>query len=647
MITLNNIAFDFAGNYLYKDASFDINPKERIGIVGRNGTGKSTLLRILNQEYQLSSGSISYQKNLKISFFNQDLLSFETNENIVSVVLEAFQDILDKIEEIEKIADLLEKKYEDELLIKMSQLQEEVEIAEGYQLENKVKRVLAGLGFKDFEFEKSYNEFSGGWRMRIMLAKCILQNPDILMLDEPTNHLDLPTIKWLEQYMMNFEGTMIVVSHDRFFLDRACNRILEIENLQMTAYQGNYSAYIKQKNERLELLEKAYKNQQAKLKQEERFIERFRYKDSKAKAVQSRIKLLEKKEKIVLPDAEQRSLNIRLKISQQPGKILCELKNIDKKFPNISILKDASGFIERGDKIALIGANGMGKSTLLRIVFGSEDFSGIRKEGHNVQMQFFAQHQLESLNAENTVLSEMLYDNSNHTETEVRKILGAFLFSGETVDKKIKVLSGGERSRVALAKIILSDSNFLLLDEPTNHLDMQAVEMLIESLRKYEGSYIAVSHNRYFLKKIANKIWYIENQKIKVYPGNYEEYENYRAEQDSSNLKKQNKPNKNLQKNENKLKNKPSNSNENYKERKAKNRKLNLLNRKLENLDLEIEQLKKDKLTIELELAKPEIYAEKNIFKELQNKLSKMDITLENKNNSWENLFEEISELEE
>jgi ATP-binding cassette subfamily F protein 3 len=493
----------------------------------------------------------------------------------------------------------------------------------------------------DAELQNPYSSFSGGWRMRAMLAKCILEQPDVLMLDEPTNHLDLPAIQWIEQYLTTFEGTIIVVSHDRHFLNRICNKIIEIENRRITTYTGNFEEYIEQKSEQGELIEKAYKNQQDKIRQEERFIERFKAKASKAKAAQSRMKLLEKVERIELPEGEAAAMNIKLQVSTQPGRRLYELKNVNKSFPHIELIKEAEAAIERGDKIALIGANGKGKSTILRILFGSEPFEGSRTVGHNVKTAFFAQHQLESLKAENNILDELSYSSTQKTEMELRAVLGAFLFTGDDVFKKIKVLSGGERSRVALAKIIISDANFLLLDEPTNHLDMQSVEILIQALQNYEGSYIAISHDRYFLSQIANKIWWIDEEKsMRNYGGTYDEYEVWRAAQQVTAKANKNTKNSGTQPPQVAAP-KVAVAPQPAKSAGVPAPKINRfqLEKQLATAEAQIEALKQEKINIEAQLALPSIYADSKKSAEYAEKLRKNAVDYKKQAQEWEAIF--------
>lgn len=530
MIAINNLTFEIGARALYDEANWHIKPGEKIGLIGANGTGKTTLLKIITGEYTPTSGTISMAKDLTMGYLNQDLLSYSSDKNIVHVAMEAFERQNQLHDEIEVLLKKIETDYTEDLLHKLSDKQHEFELLDGYNIEYKAHEILAGLGFSEMDCTRKLSTFSGGWRMRVMLAKILLQAPDILLLDEPTNHLDLPSIQWLEDYLKAFEGAIVIVSHDRWFLDKVINRTVESRKGKLNVYSGNYSFYLEEKALRAEIQRGEFKNQQSKIKQEERLIERFRAKASKAKMAQSRIKMLDKMERVDDVDDDNPEVNFRFKFSRQSGRHVVTIEDISKSYPNIDILDHAEAIIEKGDKIALIGANGKGKSTLLRIVAGADkEFTGKCETGHNVTQTFFAQHQLESLHLENQILQELQAFAPKHTDTELRSILGSFLFTGDDVFKKIKVLSGGEKSRVALAKALTADANFLILDEPTNHLDMASVNILIQALQQYEGTIIVVSHDRYFLDNVANKIWFIEDQKIKVYPGTYAEYDVWNA----------------------------------------------------------------------------------------------------------------------
>ena len=521
---LQNVTFEFGARTIVEDATWHIHPQERIGLIGYNGTGKSTLLKVIVGEYLPNKGTVERSRGTSIGYLHQDLLSFDTAESILEVALHAFDKAKKVQKELDEITAKLETDSSDELLLEYSHKLHEFEEAGGYEIEHKTEEVLQGLGFGNKDLQRPYREFSGGWRMRVLLAKMILQAPDLLLLDEPTNHLDLPSIEWLEKYLQHYKGAVVIVSHDKYFLNRMVKKTVELYQRELHIYNGNYDYYETEKAVRIEMQQRAYENQQDYIRQNERLIERFRAKASKAAMAQSLMKKLDKLDRIEEANLERPDIRINFNVDKTPGKVLVELKHISKHFKNIDILENASAEIERGDKIALIGANGKGKSTLLRIIAGAESFEGERRWGHNIDPAFYAQHQLESLGLNNTLLDEMKTAGAQKTDLELRALLGGFLFGSDDVDKKIKVLSGGEKARVALAKTIISKANFLLLDEPTNHLDIHSTELLIDSLNRYAGSIILVSHDRYFISKIANKIWEIKDQEIKEFKGGYEEW---------------------------------------------------------------------------------------------------------------------------
>ena len=529
MLSISNLNFYFGSRALYEGANLHIKPKAKIGLIGANGTGKSTLLRLISGEYTPDGGNISKSGDCTIGFLNQDLLSYQTDDSILEVAMQAFGRQLELQKEIDQVLHKMETNYEDKDVDLLAKLQEEFERLDGYTIQSKTEEILEGLGFNTDDLNRPLRLFSGGWRMRVMLAKLLLQKPSLLLLDEPTNHLDLPSIEWVENYIHDYEGAIVVVSHDRYFLDRTIDHIAEVSGAKITLYPGNYSYYTEEKSLRNEIQKGAFENQQAQIRQTERFIERFKAKASKSRQVQSRVKALEKIDIIDDVIDEKAKVNFKFNFGTEPGRFILFLEDISKAYGEKVILKKTSATINRGDKIALIGANGKGKSTLLRVISGTEQIEGERRTGHNVIESFFAQHQLESLNVENTLIDELKATGTTKTEMELRSVLGCFLFSGEEVFKKIKVLSGGEKSRVALAKVLISEANFLLLDEPTNHLDMQSVNILIQALQQYEGTYVVVSHDRYFVSNIANKIWYIEDHEIKEYPGSFDEYETWMA----------------------------------------------------------------------------------------------------------------------
>jgi len=519
-----DLTFEFGARAIVEEATWHIHPGERIGLIGFNGTGKSTLLKLLAGEYLPNAGTVERSRSTTIGYLHQDLLSFDTQESILQVAMGAFERVMQIQKDIERLGIELEQGEDEKKLIEYTDLLHEMDVLDGYNIDHKTEDVLHGLGFKQEDLSRPYKEFSGGWRMRVLLAKMILMQPDLLMLDEPTNHLDLPSIEWLEKYLLHYQGAVVIVSHDKFFLDRMVNKIVELYQRRLNIYTGNYSYYEKEKLVRMEMQQRAFENQQDFIRQQERFIERFKAKASKAAQAQSVQKRLDKIERVEEASIERPNIRMNFNVDKTPGKIICSLKQVSKNFGPIVIAEDADAEIERGDKIALIGANGKGKSTMLRIIAGRETFEGERNWGHNVEESFYAQHQLESLNLNYNVLEELQMAGSKKTDMELRTVLGCFLFSGDDVDKKIKVLSGGEKARVALAKTIISKSNFLMLDEPTNHLDMHSVDLLAEALDKYEGSLILVSHDRYFISKTANKIWEIVDGKIVEFKGGYTEW---------------------------------------------------------------------------------------------------------------------------
>jgi ATP-binding cassette subfamily F protein 3 len=646
LISLQNITFSFGARAILEDASWQIGTGERIGLVGSNGAGKSTLLRLMTGAYSVDAGVINKPKDVSLGFFNQDLLSFSTSESILKVGMQAFEKAHQVEKQMERIIQELESKPDDaKLLDDYSHALHDFEVAGGYEMEHRSAEVLEGLGFSTADLQRPYDQFSGGWRMRVLLAKMMLQQPELLLLDEPTNHLDLPSIEWLERYLIGYPGSVVIVSHDRYFLDRMVTKIVEVWQRDLHQYSGNYSFFQKEKVERMDLQQRAFENQQEYIRQQERFIERFRAKATKAAAAQSAIKRLDKLDVIEAPDSSMPTMNINFDVGTQPGKIICELKEVSKRFGDLKILENATAEILRGDKIALIGANGKGKSTLLRVIVGQESYEGDRKWGHNVEESFYAQHQLEALNIEHEILEELKMCGSGKNELELRQLLGCFLFSGDDVFKKIKVLSGGEKARVALAKVIAAKGNFLLLDEPTNHLDMQSVEMLIEALNKYKGTLIIVSHDRYFISKTANKIWNIEDGEIKEFVGPYEEWSTWyndkqkREQAAAAQVKAAPAPKK-----EEKPKAK---ANINDDQLRAMRNELKKQQKIFQKQEEDINKLKQDVAALEAKLADPEFYNNRQEFLKIDEQYRKHSERLAQLNKEYDKSFELIMDMEE
>ncbi len=657
LVGLQNVTFEFGARAIIENATWHIQPEERIGLVGYNGTGKSTILKLFVGEYLPSAGTVERSRGTTIGYLHQDLLSFDTKESILQVAMGAFEEVLQLEKDIEETgkklehSDHLPEAEQQSLLHEYSDMLHRMETLDGYSIHHTTEEVLQGLGFSNQDLQRPFKEFSGGWRMRVLLAKMILQQPDLLLLDEPTNHLDLPSIEWLEKYLQHYKGSVVIVSHDKYFLNRMVTKIVEVYQQQLHIYNGNYDFYETEKVQRVELQQRAYENQQDYIRQQERFVERFKAKASKAAAAQSIVKRLERLDRIADVSIERPDIRLNFQVDKVPGRVLCELKNISKSFGDIKIVENTSVEIDRGDKIALIGANGKGKSTLLRIVAGAESFTGERKWGHNVEESFYAQHQLEALDLNNTVLEEMKECGSKKTDLELRTLLGCFLFSGDDTDKKIKVLSGGEKARVALAKTIVSKSNFLLLDEPTNHLDMHSCELLIDALNKYEGSLLLVSHDRYFISKTANKIWEIIDGEIKEFKGGYEEYVAWKermARNTDSSEKKEKEPAK-IEKPKTEVKAEtapPPQQNNNTPINKEAKKELQKQQKDFQQLEEKIAVLNEQKKKLESSLADPAIYTQKDSFLKAEADYKSATDELTRLNKAYESVFEKIMELE-
>lgn len=642
LIALQDITFEFGARAIVENASWHIVPGDRVGLIGMNGTGKSTILRVINGEYSVSKGSVNKAKNLSLGFFNQDLLSFESDESILKVGMTAFAEAIKLEKDIERLTQELETNQSEELLIEFSDKLHLFETLGGYEMKHRTEQVLEGLGFSTTDLERPYSQFSGGWRMRVLLAKLILQQPDVLMLDEPTNHLDLPSIEWLEKYLQSYNGAVIIVSHDRFFLDRMVNKIVELYQQQLHHYSGNYEDYEVEKEMRREMQQRSYENQQEYIRQQERFIERFKAKASKAAQAQSAMKRLDRLERVEQVDGGPSKIRINFTIDKTPGKIICTLEDVTKKYGNLTILENASAIINRGDKIALIGANGKGKSTLLRVIAGTEEMEGERIPGHNVVDSFYAQHQLESLHLDSEILDELKSCGSGRTEVELRSLLGCFLFTGDDVYKKIRILSGGEKARVALAKTIISQANFLLLDEPTNHLDMNSVQMLIDALSKYDGTYVLVSHDRYFVSQTANKIWEIVDGEIKEFRGTYAEWEEHKRRQ-AEVLKQQAAAEKGQKKEAAPV--------VKQQEPKApidkdKKKELQKQQKQFQQLEEQLAKLNAKKAELETEMNNPDVYADKARFQKVEAAYTQLSKELKSATEEYEKAFEKLMELE-
>lgn len=535
MIQLNNIHLAFAGIPILDGLSWTIKPNQRIGLIGPNGAGKSTLLKLLAGTYTADAGTIQKSGGIQIGYLAQDVQESNLDRSVLDEAMTAFADVLEWQAKEIRLTEALEAESDhttahyEQLLHDLDDVHTHLNASDAHLIRPKSEAVLTGLGFDADELTRPMSSYSGGWRMRVALAKILLSEPDYLLLDEPTNHLDIESIAWFEQYLKSYRGTVVLVSHDRYVLDRMVTHIAELSRGRITDYAGNYAFYLHERTERRELQRAAYENQQKEITETERFIERFRYKASKARQVQSRVKHLEKLERILPPPSEEAEISIRFPTPRRSGRIVMALSRFSKTYVTaegtVEVFRDADALeIERGDKIALIGKNGAGKSTLARMLRGTEPFDGSRDLGHHVDLTYFAQHQAEELSPSHSVLEALREKSQGHTDTELRTMLGAFLFEGDDVFKPVSVLSGGEKSRLALARTLLHPANFLILDEPTNHLDIQSIGVLVEALRQYTGSFIVVSHDRHFLDQIANRVWYVGEGRVRTFDGTYSEY---------------------------------------------------------------------------------------------------------------------------
>ena len=537
MLSVQGLGLHHAGNYLFRDVNFTIKKLDKIGLVGKNGAGKSTLLKILSGEINFYEGQVVPDGNITIGFLKQDL-DFVKGRTVWEETLQAFEQINCWKEELESVNEQLATRtdYESdaysELIHRMTDLNDLLHNHDAYNLEGDMEKVLLGLGFRAADFDRLTDEFSGGWRMRIELAKLLLQNNDLLLLDEPTNHLDMESIIWLENFLKDYTGAIVLVSHDKQFMTALCNRTFDVNNKKIDDYKANYTKYLELRAERREKLEQAKKNQDAEIKQMEDNINRFRASATKASFAQSLIKKLDKMERIEMDNEDVSKFNIRFVQSVTPGKVIFEAKNLGKAYGEKQIFDHVDFFVERGDRIALLGQNGQGKTTLAKILTGQiKDYSGEWTLGHNVSIGYFAQNQEEVLTPGKTVLQEAEDAATEETRPRVRDLLGNFLFSGEDVDKKTQVLSGGERNRLALCKLLLRPFNVLIMDEPTNHLDIQSKEIIKIALQKFQGTLIVISHDREFLQGLADKIFEFRDGRMKEFLGSIDEYLEYRQKE--------------------------------------------------------------------------------------------------------------------
>ncbi|NCT17227.1 MAG: ABC-F family ATP-binding cassette domain-containing protein [Flavobacteriia bacterium] len=636
MLNIYNLSVSFAGEYLFEEISFQLRAGDRVGLVGKNGAGKSTLLKILSKEMQPDSGDIASDKTLKIGFLKQDI-DFIQGRTVLEEAYEAFEEIkalelkIDDINhQLATRTDYESDAYHD-LMVAISDVTHHYEIIGGYNYQGETEKILQGLGFKRDDFQKKTETFSGGWRMRIELAKLLLQSNDILLLDEPTNHLDIESIIWLESFLTNYAGAVVIVSHDKMFLNNVTNRTIEISLGRIYDFNKPYSEYLVLRQELREQQLASQKNQEKQIQQTERLIEKFRAKASKASMAQSLIKKLDKVDRIEVDEDDNAVMRVRFPVSIQPGRVVVEAHNVSKNYGDNHVLDKVNMTIERGIKTAFVGQNGQGKSTLAKIIIKEIEHKGTLKLGHNVQIGYFAQNQADYLDGNLTVLDTMIHAANETNRSKVRDILGSFLFRGEEVDKFVRVLSGGERNRLALAKMLLQPFNVLVMDEPTNHLDIKSKNVLKEALNNFEGTLILVSHDRDFLQGLCNHVYEFKDQKIKEYLGGIEYYLEQRK---ISNMREAE-----LRSEEKKGPKDTSNKQEYTDQKKGK-----ALKNKLSNLEADILKLEKEIALMDKDLANSysELSSKPEFFKKYEHKKSE----LESKMQKWEEVHSTMDSIQ-
>lgn len=638
MINVYNLSVSFQGDYLFENITFLLKEGDRVGLVGKNGAGKSTLLRILSGEQEYDEGQIATDKEVSIGFLKQDI-DFDKGRTVLEESYEAFT-VIKKLEKrLETINTQLAERtdYESDsyhqLMIDLNDIQHQYEIHGGYNYQGETERILQGLGFKREDFDKQTDTFSGGWRMRIELAKLLLQNNDVLLLDEPTNHLDIESILWLEDFLKTYPGAVVIVSHDRMFLDNVTNRTIEISLGKIYDYNKPYSEYLVMRQELREQQLAAQKNQQKQIEQTEKLIDKFRAKASKASMAQSLIKKLDRIDRIEVDEDDNSVMAIQFPVSIVPGKVVVEAEEISKSYGNKEVLKNINLLVERESKIAFVGQNGQGKSTLAKIIVGEISHEGKLQLGHNVQIGYFAQNQSDYLDGSKTVLDTMIDAANESNRSRVRDILGAFLFRGDDVEKYVRVLSGGERNRLALAKLLLQPLNVLVMDEPTNHLDIQSKNVLKEALKNFEGTLILVSHDRDFLQGLTSKVYEFKDHKIREYLG---DIEFFLEQRNLLNLREAEKKTKKISSSEKKT----SSGREDFETQKQ----IKSLKNRLSNVEKSISKIEKQLEDADAALANDydKTASTPDFFENYEKKKNKLREYM----TEWEDLFEKIEVLE-
>jgi len=643
MISVEDLYLEFGGFELFRQISFIVNPRDRIGLVGRNGAGKSTLLKIFSGQLQPTSGRVVTPRDVRVGYLPQHMITAD-GKTVLEEAISAFDEIVGLEKRIEHLNHQLtvREDYESEayhkIIEEVTEANDRFQLLGGGNFHADIEQTLVGLGFKRSDFSRQTTEFSGGWRMRIELAKILLAKPDVFLLDEPTNHLDIESIQWLENFLKEYAGAVVLVSHDRAFLDNVTNRTVEISLGQVYDYKVSYSKYVELRKERREQQMAAYRNQQKMIQETEDFIERFRYKATKAVQVQSRIKQLDKVDRIEIDEEDVRSLNIKFPPSPRSGNVVFEAKQMSKSYGDNLVLKDIDLTIERGDRVAFVGKNGEGKTTLARIIMQELDSDGLAKLGHNVKIGYFAQNQASLLDEDATAFDIIDRIAVGDVRTKIRDILGAFMFSGEDVDKKVKVLSGGERSRLAMIRLLLEPVNFLVLDEPTNHLDMHSKDILKQALKDYDGTLLLVSHDREFLDGLVDVVYEFRDKKAKQHLGGIYEFLRKKKMESLKELERKN--NKSVQPTVEKTEKITNGQELNYEERKEINRTISRLEKLLNDTESKITSLETEIERMDERLANPD----NENMEQLLEKYSLKKKELDKEMGTWEKTTEELEE---
>lgn len=650
MLSINNLSLQYGSKHIFRDVSAQIHDGDRIGLAGVNGTGKSTLLKMMCDDLETDPGVVSRASWFTVAYLPQEVTIDLGSRSLFDEAESAFDEALAHQREFEAIGQQLADLDQDSaelapLLKRQGELQHLLEGHDVFRIRSEIERILFGLGFSKRDLDRPVSEFSGGWIMRLLLAKLLLQKPSLLLLDEPTNHLDLDSLTWMEDFLQQYQGAMVIISHDRAFLDRVTSKTWELSLGRLTSYKGNYSHYLVEKAQRMELERAAYYNQQAMIKQTERFITRFRAKSTKAKQVQSRAKQLEKLERIELSETE-RTIHFSFPPAAPSGRDVLQLSGVNKEFDGKAVFKDVTLDLQRGDKLAVVGVNGAGKTTLLRIMAGLEPAQGTIRQGHNVILTYFGQHQAQELSGELSVLDTVYHAAQDMTITRVRSLLGAFLFSGDDVDKKVQILSGGEKSRVALARMLIKPANLMLLDEPTNHLDITSQEVLQEAMAQYEGTIIVVSHNRFFVNSFVNKVLEIRDGRATLFLGNVDDYLSARKRlEETSAAQKQ--PEKGVEKRlDGDSSDRKAQRRERAQLRQQLSSQLKPWKKKVAEAETQIETLEARKEELETLMADPDLYADQRLWSKTSKEYSELQRRLERRYEKWEQAQGKIEEIE-